>query len=712
MKLGLKLLIAFLVVGMLPAAVIGYLGHVKATEALTRQTFSQLESVREAKKQSVERYFRRITDQIVTFSRDQMVVDAMRDFRVNFRSFREENDIDDAQLARMREQLLSYYTVDFANEYRNRNDGGETQSELLLEPLDDDSIAMQHHYISGNPNELGQKELLDRADDDSDYSELHGRFHPIIRDYLNRFGYYDIFLVDPETGDILYSVFKELDYSSSLIDGPYAETNFGQAFRQANESNDRDAVFLVDYQTYVPSYQDPASFIASPIFDGDKKIGVAVFQMPIDRLNEIMSERSGLGQTGETYLVGPDHLMRSDSYLDPVHHSVTASFRDTTMGQVNTEASRQALSGKSGFDVVINYNANPVFSAYSPVQVGAYTWALIAEIDEAEAFAPVAELRDTTFLVGAAALAGIFLIALLVSQLIASPIKRAIMRLTAAASSLSATSKEMIGSSQGLKTAAVNVEDSSRQLAGGAELQSSSLSVMTKSIEHIREQTDNNAETIKAADELAQNVSGTTDQGVTAMRQMGDSVRRIKSSSNESAAIIVTMNEIAAQTNLLAMNAEVQAARVGAGGEGFAVVAGEVRKLAEHSAESAQKISSIVGQSQQDTDLAVQVTEQVEALLLRIADGVEQVKAINGGVAVASSDQAAGVQQVSSTLLDLNQVTHANAKGARQFAAASTTLNSNADRLGSQASAMQQQAKQLDDIVGSLAKLVGRRQPG
>lgn len=160
--------------------------------------------------------------------------------------------------------------------------------------------------------------------------------------------------MDLESGDIVYSVFKELDYSTSLIDGPNAQTNFGEVFRKAAAAANKDAEIWVDYAQYTPSYEAPASFIACPIFDGNEKIGVAMFQMPIDRLNTIMSERAGLGETCETYLVGPDELMRSDSYLDPKNHSVVASFRKPETGKVTTAAAKAALSGKSGAEVIMD----------------------------------------------------------------------------------------------------------------------------------------------------------------------------------------------------------------------------------------------------------------------------------------------------------------------------------------------------------------------
>jgi len=208
-----------------------------------------------------------------------------------------------------------------------------------------------------------------------------------MRTFLEKFGYYDIFLVDIDSGDIVYSVFKELDYSTSLIDGPYADTNFGQVFRDAAKLN-KGQVTFVDFAQYRPSYEAPASFIASPIFEGDERTGVLIFQLPLDRITNVMSERAGLGETGETYLVGQDYLMRSDSYLDPVNHTVVASFRNPTLGTARTEAVDLALAGETGRKVIIDYNNNPVLSAYSPFDVLGLRWALLSEIDVAEAFVP------------------------------------------------------------------------------------------------------------------------------------------------------------------------------------------------------------------------------------------------------------------------------------------------------------------------------------
>ncbi|MCF6149843.1 MAG: hypothetical protein E3K37_14405 [Candidatus Kuenenia sp.] len=429
MSLTAKIILLFVMAGVIPLIAIGVLSYINSSRALEKQAYNQLQGVREikkaqieqffreregdmgvlvdtvgtlrkeafeklvaireVKKAEVERYFQTISDQVVSFSEDKMIVDAMRQFKESLRNVRAENTVSNETFEHMKNEVLSYYTGEFTSEYKEKNQGKTPNINNYFTMLDEDSIVLQYYYIRDNKNPLGSKHLLDRANDNSQYSKIHQKIHPILRNYLERFGFYDIFLADSETGDIVYSVFKELDYTTSLIDGPYAKTNFGEAFRRANAAASNDTVVLVDYASYTPSYEAPASFIASPIFDeNNKKIGVAMFQMPIDRLNAIMGERSGLGKTGETYLVGPDKLMRSDSYLDPENHTVIASFRNPVKGNVDTDALHSALAGKKGAEVIKDYNNNPVLSAYTPVKVGGLTWALLAEIDVAEAFCP------------------------------------------------------------------------------------------------------------------------------------------------------------------------------------------------------------------------------------------------------------------------------------------------------------------------------------
>ncbi len=238
------------------------------------------------------------------------------------------------------------------------------------------------------------------------YAPLHADATDIFGSYVTDKGYYDAFLTDLE-GRILFSVARESDLGMNLTKGPLATSGIARAWQKARQSNAGSAgdVGFADFSPYAPSAGAPAAFIAAPVRYEGEMTGVAILQIPLDRLNALMQLRAGLGETGETYLVGPDLLMRSDSYLDPEHHGVVASFRNPEKGKVDTTASREALAGNADTGIIVDYNGNPVLSSYAPIPVEDTRWALIAEVDEAEAFATITHLRNALLMAGGAVLA-------------------------------------------------------------------------------------------------------------------------------------------------------------------------------------------------------------------------------------------------------------------------------------------------------------------
>ena len=241
--------------------------------------------------------------------------------------------------------------------------------------------------------------------------------------FIDQYGYSDLFLIHPD-GTVFYSVNHRADYGSNLIDGPYASTGLGKAFRKTKDSQ----VFsFSDFQPYAPLDGRPVAFMAQPVMSDEAteereiELVVAV-QIPIDEINAIMQERSGMGETGETYLVGPDMLMRSDSYTVPDQYSVTASFSNPEAGTVDTRASREALDGHTDKAIITNYANNAVLSAYTPLDVRNTRWALIAEMSTDEAFASAHRL---TLLMRNVAIVGFVIIAVfsfIVSGYITRPI--------------------------------------------------------------------------------------------------------------------------------------------------------------------------------------------------------------------------------------------------------------------------------------------------
>ncbi len=198
-------------------------------------------------------------------------------------------------------------------------------------------------------------------------------------------GYYDIFLFDAD-GNLVYTVFKESDFATNLVTGPWKDSDLGSAFRAARDNPRPGFQAFFDFKAYAPSNGAPAAFVSTPVLGADGHLlGVFAVQMPIGEMNTIMQDTAGLGETGETYLVGGDRLMRSNSRF---------SEEPTLLKRtVDTEAVRLALKGESDVALLPDYRGETVFSAYQPLTFAGVTWAMLAEIGEAELLAPVAAMR-------------------------------------------------------------------------------------------------------------------------------------------------------------------------------------------------------------------------------------------------------------------------------------------------------------------------------
>lgn len=431
-KISTKLLIILVAFTASSIGIFGIIEYREAKEALRQQAFNQLTVVREMKGQQVEDYFATISNQILTFSESLTVIEAMRAFSKTFKELNIETIADHGNEKAANPELVAYYREEYFTRLKpNTIDELQGVEANAFIPKTPQARYLQGLYIAENPNPTGKKDRLDDAGDGSAYSSIHKVFHPIIRGFLERFDYYDIFLIDYETGEIVYSVFKEVDYGTSLLTGPYKDTNLARVFRTARNSFAKDFFILEDFEPYYPSYNSPASFIGTPIYDNDKMIGVLVLQMPIDRINDIMTSQQawkkvGLGESGETYIVGDDLLMRNQSrflledrenYLsmirsigvpDETIRRIETLNSSIGLQKVDTLGTRSALTGNSKTEIFSDYRGVPVLSSYRPLRIPHVSWVILSEIDAAEAFAPVEALKKRVL-----QMAGLFLLLIL-----------------------------------------------------------------------------------------------------------------------------------------------------------------------------------------------------------------------------------------------------------------------------------------------------------
>ena len=363
-------------------ALLGWLAVTWGNRALLAQQTAALDALRSSRQHSVERYFAIIREQLFNFARDEMIVQATGDFAAAFSAVSAQVGRDSNDGSELHAGLVAFYERGFRP--RLVAAGQPWPGAAHYVPSGAAARVLQNLYLVENPNPIGEKHRLDAAPTQTRYDALHARYHPRVRDFLESFGYYDIFLFDLQ-GNMVYSVFKETDFATSFLSGPYRDSNLAAVYRKAAAGGPSDVV-LLDFESYEPSYGDPASFIGAPVYSQGGKVGVAIFQMPVDRINQVMGDLAGLGETGEAYLVGPDQRMRSNGRF--------GEEPDILATRVDSVAAERALAGASGTVEGRDHRGELALVSFGPVEIEGLRWALIAEVDMAEITAPAIALRN------------------------------------------------------------------------------------------------------------------------------------------------------------------------------------------------------------------------------------------------------------------------------------------------------------------------------
>jgi class 3 adenylate cyclase len=412
------------------------------TSTRRRAVEQKLVEVRESRTRELTQYFDGVKSSMITDAQGATAVDAVRGFT---RGFAELNTRpEDPAQAR---QVKKYYADSFVGPYEKQT-GVAIDSAALL-PRTPAQQYLQATYTA-TTTDFAKKLATDDAGDGSAWSRTHARYQSYFRSLVDQFGYRDVFLLDTR-GNVVYSAYKGNDLGTNVHTGPYRGGGLESVYDGALRSNALDSFTLSDFQPYQPSFDAPTSFAASPIWsDGDIE-GVLVVQLPLDRINDITTDRGrwvadGLGSSGEVYLVGPDKLMRSASRKlieDPTAYRedtveagtppevaarAVAAGSSVLIQPVDTPAVEHALRGQSGLAVGPAYLGIDALTAYAPLDIDGLDWAIIAKVETAEAYAPSTGFaRDLGVLI-----AGLILLVSLASLLLARVFTRPLARLVAA----------------------------------------------------------------------------------------------------------------------------------------------------------------------------------------------------------------------------------------------------------------------------------------
>lgn len=436
-----KLVVMMVLCTIVAAAVVGFIAFHAGRNTMRTQVFSRLTELRESQSRALKGQFTDLENDLVIFSHGAVVTPALDAFIAGFDQLANAT-IDPAQ----QQSIVDYYHNTFLKQI---GQSGYVKPDLdIVLPTSNAQKYLQANYTVHRQND-DVAVNIDDAHDGSAWSAANARYQDFFRQIVTRFAFEDLLLLDTR-GNVVYTAFKDVDLGTNILTGPYSRSKLRDAYLKSLASNSDDYVGITDFETYQPAEDQPTAWMVSPVGDGGGHMaGVMALQFPITKINKLMTfdklwAPSGMDNTGETFVAGPDDLMRSDSRLflenpDQYKHDVVQAgtppdiaddairLGGTTLVQpISSDATRAAQRGQSGTMITTDYLGHETLQAYAPALIsnGELHWSIVAKINTSEAFHRESAFTRTMVLSTVGIIFAVCLVAMFGAQVFVRPIRK------------------------------------------------------------------------------------------------------------------------------------------------------------------------------------------------------------------------------------------------------------------------------------------------
>jgi class 3 adenylate cyclase len=413
----------------------GLLSFGVARNLLAEEGYERLTAIRNAQAVAIKETVEQLSDHVMTLSETRMTIDATKRFSEGFNQLQGLN-------ANKEKALKTYYETIFIPKLKQKTEGEPAAATYY--PENPKERYLKYFYLAEGPAAISTPgNEKDSGSWGQTFKEYDQRFARLAK----LFDYEDIMIADIKSGNIVYSVSKQDDLGTNLLSGPYAESQAAKVFRAVKQSNDPFFLTFSDFEQYKPSYGQTTMFVGTTVFEGNELVGALIFQINTGRLDRLMTanrqwKEVGMGESGETYLVGEDSTFRTSPrpFLEnPEQYLKLAERQGVSAEKINlikktgtpvlvqpvkTEAARNALAGKTGKASYNDYSGVPVVASYQPIRFGPFDWGLVAKIRRDELFSGIRRLARNLLLLAAVLIPALTFLTLWLSRQFVRPIRR------------------------------------------------------------------------------------------------------------------------------------------------------------------------------------------------------------------------------------------------------------------------------------------------